>query len=156
MKIALYSGSFDPVTLGHLDVIKDGANIFDKLIVAVADNPDKKSMFSVEQRKNFITECVKNMTNVEVDTYTGLTVEYAKRKGADILLRGLRSVSDFEYELQLSQNNRLLEQNIKTVFLMTKPEHSFISSSGVKEVLKNNGDISKYVPSEIIGKIKEM
>ena len=149
MRIAIYPGSFDPITLGHLDVLTDSAKMFDKVIIAVLNNSAKKGFLTVEERVNLIKESVKHLDNVEVDSFDGLTVEYAKKKGATILLRGLRAVSDFEYEMQLSQTNRALCEDIKTVFLMTKPEYNFISSSTVKEILKNNGDISKFVPPEV-------
>ena len=145
-KIAIYAGSFDPITLGHIDVLKNGAKMFDKVIIAVADNPNKKCMFSVEKRIKFIKNSIKDIPNAEVDSFKGLTVEYAKKKNADILLRGLRTTADFEFETQLSQNNRAICEDIKTVFLITKPEYSFISSSAVKEILINKGDISKFVP----------
>ena len=107
-------------------------------------------MYSVEKRKELIRASIKDIPNVEVDSFSGLTIEYAKKKGATILLRGLRAVSDFEYEMQLSQSNRALSEDIKTVFLITRPEYNFISSSAVKEILNNGGDISKFVPDEII------
>lgn len=154
-KIAIYPGSFDPITLGHLDVLRDGAKMFDKVIIAVAENSAKTGMFSVEKRKELIKESVKDIPNVEVDSFEGLTIEYAKKKGATILLRGLRAVSDFEYEMQLSQNNRALCEDIKTVFLITRPEYNFISSSAVKEILNNGGDVSKFVPSEVVGMLKK-
>lgn len=149
MKIAVYPGSFDPITLGHIDVLKDGAQMFDKVIITVSNNISKNSLLTVEERVNLIRQSVKDIPNVEVDSFDGLTVEYAKSKNATILLRGLRAVSDFEYEMQLSQTNRSLDENIKTVFLITKPEYNFISSSSVKEILKNNGDISKFVPQPV-------
>jgi len=148
-KIAIYPGSFDPITLGHLDVLNDGANMFDKVIIAVSHNSAKKGFLSVEERVNLIKECVSSYSNVIVDSFEGLTVDYAKEKGATILLRGLRAVSDFEYEMQLSQNNRALCKDIKTVFLITRPEYSFISSSAVKEILLNKGDISQFVPESV-------
>ena len=154
-KIAIYPGSFDPNTLGHLDVLRDGAKMFDKVIIAVAENSAKSGMYSVEKRKELIKESVKDIPNVEVDSFEGLTIEYAKKKGATILLRGLRAVSDFEYEMQLSQNNRALCEDIKTVFLITRPEYNFISSSAVKEILNNGGDVSKFVPSEVVGMLKK-
>jgi len=155
-KTAIYAGSFDPITYGHLDVLKDGAKMFDKVIIAIADNPNKKCMFTVEERKELIRQSIKDLHNVEVDSFEGLTVDYAKKKGATILLRGLRAVSDFEYEMQLSQNNRALSEDIKTVFLITRPEYNFISSSAVKEILLNGGDISKFVPKEVWTKIKDI
>ena len=149
MKIAVYPGSFDPITLGHIDVLKDSAQMFDKVIITVSNNINKNALLSVEERLNLIKESVKDIPNVEVDSFDGLTVEYAKSKNATILLRGLRAVSDFEYEMQLSQTNRALNEDIKTVFLITKPEYNFISSSTVKEILKNKGDISKFVPNPV-------
>lgn len=149
MKIAVYPGSFDPITLGHLDVLKDGAHMFDKVIITVSNNISKHALLSVEERKELIRQSVVDIPNVEVDSFDGLTVEYAKKIGATILLRGLRAVSDFEYEMQLSQTNRSLSEDIKTVFLITRPEYNFISSSSVKEILKNNGDISKFVPKPV-------
>ncbi len=149
MKIAVYPGSFDPITLGHLDVLKDGAHMFDKVIITVSNNISKHALLSVEERKELIRQSVAEIPNVEVDSFDGLTVEYAKKVGATILLRGLRAVSDFEYEMQLSQTNRSLSEDIKTVFLITRPEYNFISSSSVKEILKNDGDISKFVPKPV-------
>ena len=149
MKIAVYPGSFDPITLGHLDVLKDGAHMFDKVIITVSNNISKHALLSVEERKELIRQSVADIPNVEVDSFDGLTVEYAKKVGAPILLRGLRAVSDFEYEMQLSQTNRSLSEDIKTVFLITRPEYNFISSSSVKEILKNDGDISKFVPRPV-------
>lgn len=149
MKIAVYPGSFDPITLGHLDVLKDGAHMFDKVIITVSNNISKHALLSVGERKELIRQSIADIPNVEVDSFDGLTVEYAKKVGATILLRGLRAVSDFEYEMQLSQTNRSLSEDIKTVFLITRPEYNFISSSSVKEILKNDGDISKFVPKPV-------
>lgn len=149
MTIAIYPGSFDPITKGHLDVLETGAKIFDKVIITVSNNINKKSFLTVEERVDLIKESSKHLKNVEVDTFSGLTVNYAREKGATVLLRGLRAVSDFEYEMQLSQTNSSLSPDIKTVFLITKPEYNFISSSTVKEILFNNGDISKFVPESV-------
>ena len=149
MKTAIYPGSFDPITKGHLDVLKRAADIFDKVIIAVSNNINKNSFLTVEERINLIKESVKHLDNVEVDSFDGLTVNYAKERGATILLRGLRAVSDFEYEMQLSQTNSELSPDIKTVFLITKPEYNFISSSTVKEIFLNNGDISNFVPEPV-------
>lgn len=149
MKIAIYPGSFDPITKGHLDILKTGAGIFDKVIIAVAKNSEKKGFLTVDERVKLIRESVKDIDNVEVDSFDGLTIEYAKRKNAQILIRGLRAVSDFEYELQLSQANSALCSDIKTVFLTTKPKYNFISSSTIKEIFINNGDISKFVPEPV-------
>lgn len=149
MKIAIYPGSFDPITKGHLDILKNAAQIFDKVIIAVAHNGEKKGFLTVEERVNLIRQSIGDFKNVEVDSFTGLTIEYAKKHGAEILIRGLRAVSDFEYEMQLSQTNSALCEDIKTVFLTTKPKYNFISSSTIKEILNNDGDISKFVPEPV-------
>lgn len=149
MKIAVYPGSFDPVTKGHIDILQTAAGIFDKVIIAVAKNSEKHGFLPVEKRVELIKESVKNMDNVEVDAFDGLTINYAREKGACVLIRGLRAVSDFEYEMQLSQANSALAGEIKTVFLTTKPKYNFISSSTIKEIFLNKGDISKFVPDAV-------
>ncbi len=149
MTTAIYPGSFDPITNGHLDILKSGSEIFDKVIIAVSYNIEKKGFLSVEKRVELIKESVKDLKNVEVDSFEGLTVDYAKKRGTHVLLRGLRTSSDFEYELQLSQTNNYLSKDIKTVFLITKPEYNFISSSMVKEIMKNNGDFKQFVPDPV-------
>lgn len=149
MKIAIYPGSFDPITKGHLDILKNASGIFDKVIIAVARNGEKKGFLSTEERVELIKKSIEGLDNVEVDAFEGLTIEYAKKRGAEILIRGLRAVSDFEYEMQLSQTNSALCDEIKTVFLTTKPKYNFISSSTIREILKNNGDISKFVPQAV-------
>ncbi len=149
MKIAIYPGSFDPITKGHLDILKTGAGIFDKVIIAVAKNSEKHGFLTIEERVKLIKESVKDIENVEVDCFDGLTVNYAKKREASVLIRGLRAVSDFEYELQLSQANSALDSDIKTVFLTTKPKYNFISSSTIREILLNGGDISKFVPEPV-------
>ena len=149
MKIAIYPGSFDPMTNGHLDILRNGSQIFDKVIIAVSYNHNKKSFLTVDERVDLIKKCVSDFKNVEVDSYEGLTVSYAKKKGATALLRGLRTSQDFEYELQLSQVNNSLNEDIKTVFLTTRPEYSFISSSMVRELLVNKGDITNFVPKAV-------
>ena len=146
MKTAIYAGSFDPVTYGHLDVLKSGAEIFDKVIIAVSKNINKKGFLTVDERVELIKQAVSDIKNVEVASFDGLTVDFAKRNNAKFLLRGLRAVSDYEYEMQLSQTNQKLSPDIKTVFLITKPEYSFISSSTVREIYYNNGEISQFVP----------
>ena len=149
MKIAIYPGSFDPITKGHLDVLETGAEIFDKVIIAVAKNSSKLGFLNIEERVELIKKSCEHLKNVEVDCFEGLTVDYAQKRGATILLRGLRAVSDFEYEMQLSQNNSALDSKIKTVFLITKPTYNFISSSSVREIFLNNGDISQFVPEAV-------
>ncbi len=149
MTIAIYPGSFDPITNGHLDILKSGAEIFEKVIIAVSYNANKKGFLTIDERVKLIKESVTDFPNVEVDSFEGLTVEYAKKRGASVLLRGLRTSFDFEYEMQLSQTNNALYNEIKTVFLITKPEYNFISSSCVREILLNKGDISGFVPEAV-------
>ena len=149
MKIAIYPGSFDPVTKGHLDILKNAAGIFDKVIIAVAHNGEKKGFLTVDERIKLIKDSIPDLKNVVVDSFEGLTIEYAQKHGADVLIRGLRAVSDFEYEMQLSQTNSALCDKVKTVFLTTKPKYNFISSSTIKEILANGGDNSKFVPEPV-------
>lgn len=156
MKTAIYPGSFDPITYGHLDVLETGAKIFDKIIITVSYNCNKKGFIEPIVRKQLIEQCVQHLDNVEVDIFDGLTINYARKHNASVLLRGLRAVSDFEYEMQLSQTNSTLAPEIKTVFLITKPEYSFISSSTVKEVYLNNGDVSKFVPKPVENYLRKL
>ena len=149
MKIAIYPGSFDPITNGHLDILKNAAGIFDKVIIAVAHNGSKTGFLTAQERVDLIRESIKGIPNVEADSFEGLTIEYAKKVGANVLIRGLRAVSDFEFEMQLSQTNSALCDEIKTVFLTTKPKYNFISSTTIKEILNNGGDISKFVPEPV-------
>ena len=149
MKIAIYPGSFDPITNGHLDILKSAAEIFDRVIIAVAHNSNKNGFLTVEERVGLIKQSITGFSNVEVDSFSGLTIEYAKKHNAEVLIRGLRAVSDFEYEMQLSQANSALCSSVKTVFLTTKPEYNFISSSTIREILSNGGDISKFVPEAV-------
>lgn len=148
MKIAVCPGSFDPVTLGHLDIIERAAELFDKVIVLVMSNSSKKPMFTLEERVDFIKRCI-TQDNVEVDTYSGLLVDYARDHGAVAIVKGLRAVSDFDYEFQLALINKSLYPKIETLFLSAKGENMFLSSSMVKEVCSLGGDISAFVPAEI-------
>ena len=149
-KIALYPGSFDPITNGHLDVLERASRMFDKVVIAVLDNSNKASFLAKEVRVQLIKDAIKSMKNVSVDSFSGLTVEYAKKIGAKFLIRGLRTITDFEYEVQLCQTNQVLAPEIDTVFLSTKPEHNFISSSIVKELSNYKTDISKFVPKNVV------
>ncbi len=150
MKTAIYPGSFDPVTLGHLDIIKRSAGMFDKLIVLVLKNSAKKSLFTAEERVSMMEGLVKDMPNVCVDTNDGLLVDYAKEKNATIVIRGLRTTTDFEYELQLAHTNNMEYKELETIFLATGMEYSYLSSTVVKEFASYHGDISRFVPPEIV------
>ncbi len=154
MKIAVYPGSFDPITNGHLDVLKRALDIFDKVIVLVAVNPNKQSRFSPEERMEMIAEAMENDPRVEVDCYDGLTVEYAKSRGAFHLIRGLRAVTDFEYEFQLASANDFIDNSIDTVFLMSKSDKSFINSSMIMELYEQGVDISDLVPFSVYRRLK--
>lgn len=147
--IAVCPGSFDPVTLGHLDIIKRGANVFDKVYVCVLNNSSKQPLFTVEERCELLKEVTNDLTNVFIESFQGLLVDYARSKKANAILRGLRAVSDFEYEMQITSMNRLLEENIETFFMMTNNQYSFLSSSIVKEVAKYGGNVSELVPSVV-------
>ena len=152
MKVAIYPGSFDPITNGHLDVLNRALKIFDKVIVLVAVNPKKKSRFSPEERVQMIKEAVNG--NVEVEAFAGLTVEYAKAHGATHLIRGLRAVTDFEYEFQLASANDFVDSNIDTVFLMSKNDKSFINSSMIMELHEAGVDVSSLVPESVNKRLK--
>ncbi|MBS4193874.1 pantetheine-phosphate adenylyltransferase [Lederbergia citri] len=147
--IAVCPGSFDPVTLGHMDIIRRGANVFDEVFVVVLNNSSKKALFSVEERMDLLREVTKDMPNVKVDSFGGLLVEYAESVNAKAIIRGLRAVSDFEYEMQITSMNRVLNEKIETFFIMTNNQYSFLSSSIVKEVAKYHGNISELVPKEV-------
>jgi pantetheine-phosphate adenylyltransferase len=144
--IAVYPGSFDPITNGHLDIIYRAAQLFDRVIVAVARNAEKPPLFDVQQRVALARQAVQKLQNVAVDEFEGLLVTYARKKRAAVIVRGLRAVSDFEFEFQLSLMNRKLDAGIETIFLMTKDEYTFISSRLVKEICQLGGDVSDFVP----------
>ena len=146
MTTAVYPGSFDPVTNGHLDVIERGSQLFDKVIVGVLHNSAKSPLFSVEERVNILKEATAHLNNVEIVAFSGLSVEFARKCGAKVIIRGLRAITDFEYELQMAQTNRVLAPDIDTMFLTTSLEFAYLSSTTVKEVATFGGDISKFVP----------
>ena len=148
MKQALFPGSFDPITLGHYDIINRGVKLFDEIIVAIGINADKKYMFNLEERKQFITEAFKDQPKVKVVTYEGLTVSFCEEIGVKYILRGLRNPADFEFEKAIAHTNRKMT-NIETVFLLTAAKTSFISSSIVRDVIRNNGDYTKFVPESV-------
>lgn len=147
--ISVYPGSFDPITLGHIEIIERGAKLFDKVIVAVLSNPSKEPLFTVEKRIEQISKCTQHIPNVEVDSFVGLTVDYAKLHNAGVLLRGLRVLSDFEKELQMAHTNKTLNGEIETVFLATNKEYSFLSSSIVKEIAQFGGKINHLVSQNV-------
>ena len=153
MKTAVCPGSFDPVTVGHLDIIERAAAIFDKVIVLVAVNPQKQPSFSPEERADFIRRCTSHLDNVSVDICEGLIVDYVKKVGADTVVKGLRAMTDFEYEFQMSLINRTISGGVETVFMTAGAEHMYLSSSAVKQVAYYGGDISPFVPAEILDDI---
>jgi len=154
-KIAIYPGSFDPVTNGHLDIVERGLKIFDKIIVAILYNPSKQSLFTLDERLSMLRSSLKKFPNVEVDTFDGLTVDYAAKKKASGILRGLRAMSDFEYEFQMALMNRKLNREVQTVYLMTGLRWIYTSSSIIKEAAQFGGDINGMVPPLVHKKIKE-
>lgn len=154
-KIAVVPGSFDPVTYGHLDIIKRGASVFDEIHVVVLNNSSKKPLFSVEERMELIRQVTSSIPNVQVDSFSGLLVDYASSINANAIVRGLRAVSDFEYEMQITSMNRVLDEKIETFFIMTNNQFSFLSSSIVKEVAKYGGEIAEFVPKQVELALKE-
>jgi pantetheine-phosphate adenylyltransferase len=155
MRTAVYPGSFDPITNGHLDVIQRAARLFDRVIVAVAINESKTPLFTMKQRKGLTALAVEHLKNVEVDTFTGLLVDYVTRKGGEAVIRGLRAVSDFEFEFQLALMNRKLNERVETIFMMPKETYTFISSRMIKEVARLGGDISSFVPPHVEKALRE-
>ena len=157
MQKVLYAGSFDPVTNGHVDIIKRASALFDSVCVAVADNLAKKPMFDVEERTSFLKKVIEdeNLSNVEVDAFNCLTVEYAKQKGINIIIRGLRAISDFDFEFQMVLTNRQLEPDIEIVFLMPSQDHFYLSSHIIKEIVSLKGPVNKFVPSFVEDALKQ-
>lgn len=153
MKRAIYPGSFDPVTFGHIDIIERSSRIVDELVVGVLNNSAKNSLFSLQERVNMIEEMTKDMPNVKVGSFDGLLVDYMNEIDATIIVRGLRAVTDFEYELQIAQTNHVQDENIETIFLTTNLKYSYLSSTIVKEFASYGGDISRFVPSCFIDDI---
>lgn len=155
MRTALYPGTFDPITLGHLDVLNRASLIFDRVIIGVAHNISKNPTLALEVRIKLIEENLKRLPNIEIQSFDGLVVDFAKQVGAVALIRGLRAVSDFEYELQMAQMNRNLDESIETLFLMPNEAFTFISSTLIKQVAIYGGDISKFVPGNVYEALKE-
>jgi pantetheine-phosphate adenylyltransferase len=155
MKVAIYPGSFDPITNGHLDLIQRGLQLFDRLVVAIADNPDKNPLFSGEERLEMVKTTVKDLKRVEVVLFTGLLADLAKERKASALIRGVRAVSDFEFEFQLALMNRKLASQTETVFLIPSEKYTYLSSNLIKDIARFNGDISCFVPKIVRKKLKE-
>lgn len=155
MNYAIYPGSFDPITNGHLDIIDRALSIFDKVIIAVSDNQQKKHLFSLEERLHLIRQVLTDKKRIEVESFSGLLVNYAQAKKIKVVLRGLRAVSDFEYEFQLANMNRNLADDIQTVFMMTGQENFYVSSSLVREVASFKGNVSQHVPQAVNERLKE-
>jgi pantetheine-phosphate adenylyltransferase len=154
-KIALYPGSFDPITNGHLDIVKRSLSLFDKIIIAVNDNPPKGFLFNTKERVKMVKEVLNTFSNIEVESFQGLLVHYAEKKGARFIIRGLRAVSDFEYEFQMDLMNRKLNPHIETVYLMTDQKYSYLSSSVVKEIARLDGCTKDLVPDLVGRKLSE-
>jgi len=155
MRTAVYPGSFDPVTNGHIDVIERALKIFDKVIVAVGDNPGKKPLFSSKERVDMLRVSTKHLKNLEIDNFSGLLLEYAKSKNSKIIIRGLRAVSDFEFEFQRALLNRVVDGGIETIFIMTKEDYVYLNSSIIKEIAMFNGKVSGLVPKIVEKKLRE-
>ncbi|MBP8259893.1 MAG: pantetheine-phosphate adenylyltransferase [Verrucomicrobia bacterium] len=149
MRTAIYPGSFDPITNGHLDLIQRASRVFGRVIVAVANNDAKSALFSVEERQRLVQQSVAHLANVETDSLTGLLVDYVERRGGDVIIRGLRAVSDFEFEFQLALMNRKLNERIETLFMMPREAFTFLSSRVVKEIARLGGDVGAFVPSHV-------
>ena len=155
VRTAIYPGTFDPVTYGHIDLIKRASRIFDKVIVAVAHNKSKGVLFSVEERVAMLRDAVKGIPNIIIDDFDGLVVEYAKKRGSNVMIRGLRMISDFEYEFQMALTNRKLAGDIETIFMMPHEDYSYVSSKLIKEAAALGADVSKFIPRKAAAALRE-
>lgn len=151
MKKAIYPGSFDPITMGHIDIVKRLSSVFSELTVLISESPEKKYLFTTEERKQMISDSFKDLKNVKVDIHTGLTIEYMKNKNIDVMVRGLRAVVDFEYEMGMASLNKKLAPNFETLLVFASPEYYYVSSRAVKEVAKYGGNLNGLVPPHVIG-----
>jgi pantetheine-phosphate adenylyltransferase len=149
MRTAIYPGSFDPLTNGHLDVIERASKLFDRVVVAIAVNEDKRPLFALRERRELVAQSIGHLKNVEADTFAGLLVDYVERRSGQAIIRGLRAVSDFEFEFQLALMNRKLNERVETIFMMPKDTYTFLSSRIVKEIARLGGDVSAFVPSQV-------
>ncbi len=149
MRIVIYPGSFDPLTNGHLDVIQRAAKLFDRVIVAIAKNESKQPLFTLEERVELVRQCIAHLPNVEADSFECLLVDYVERRGGQAIVRGLRAVSDFEFEFQLALMNRKLNERVETIFMMPKDTYTFLSSRIIKEIARLDGDVSAFVPRPV-------
>jgi len=154
-KVAVYPGTFDPITYGHLDVVLRASELFDKVIMAVSESSTKNTLFTVDERIEMIKESTSKIKNVKVSSFEGLLVDYARFRGADVIIRGLRAISDFEYEFQMALTNRKIAENISTVFLMPNEKYTYLNSTLVKEIAKYKGDVSAFVPKFVLKKLNE-
>ncbi|MDQ8003987.1 MAG: pantetheine-phosphate adenylyltransferase [Pedobacter sp.] len=150
MKIALFPGSFDPITIAHVDIVKRSLPLFDKIVVGIGLNSSKQNFLSAEKREEIVKSIFLNDANVEIQTYQGLTIDFAKKIGATYMVRGIRSASDFEYERAIAQINKSMMPEVETIILLSRPEYSAISSTIVRDILRNNGDVSQFVPKEAL------
>lgn len=155
MKIAVFPGSFDPITIGHESIIRRALPLFDKLIIAIGENADKKYFFPIAQRKQWLQEVFASEAKIEIDNYQGLTVDYCKKVGARYILRGLRTSADFEFERSIGQVNRQMFPELETIFLLTEPQHTAVNSGVVRDILKHGGDIRPFVPKSIDVTLKQ-
>jgi len=146
-RIAVYAGSFDPITVGHMDLVRRAAALFDRVVLALGTNPSKNYLLSMEERRELLEACASDMENVAVDVFDGLLIDYCRKTGANVILRGLRAVTDFEFEFQIGLANMDMAPDIETVFLLTEPKNIFISSSLVREIAVNGGDVQRYLPT---------
>ncbi len=153
-KIAIFPGSFDPITIGHFSLVNRALPLFDKIILAIGKNDSKSSMFSIEQRKYWLEKIFENESKITIEIYSGLTVDFCKKNNANFILRGLRTSSDFEFERSIGQSNKKLYPEIETIFMLTLPEHTFITSTIVRDIIKNGGNVSNFVPKIVVEDIQ--